>query len=102
MINLYLDDLRPCPPHFVLALTAEQCKTILAEEEVNILSLDFDLGMDEPTGYEVVRYVVDSGRYPREIFLHTSSPAGRMEMFEKLKRHAPSHVIIHNGPMPQK
>ncbi|BBH19898.1 hypothetical protein Back11_12430 [Paenibacillus baekrokdamisoli] len=99
MINVYLDDYRPCPKGFVLAVNAEACMLLLSTEEIDILSLDFDLGWGQPTGLEVVQYIVDSGRYPKSVYFHTSSPAGRMQMIHLLRQHAPLEVTIHNGPM---
>ncbi|MBD2869812.1 cyclic-phosphate processing receiver domain-containing protein [Paenibacillus arenilitoris] len=101
MIHVYLDDYRPCPKGFVPALNAEECKQLLDLEAVGILSLDYDLGWAQPTGYEVVRHIVETGRYPEEIYLHTSSAAGRMQMYHTLSTSAPSHIKLHNGPMPE-
>lgn len=49
MINTYLDDLRPCPDGFVLAKTAGECRELICKHEgnINILSLDNDLGESE-------------------------------------------------------
>lgn len=100
MIHVYLDDYRTCPKGFVLASNAEECKQLLNLETVGILSLDYDLGWAQPTGYEVVRHIVESGRYPEHIYLHTSSSAGRMQMYHLLSTNAPAHIQLHNGPMP--
>ncbi|WP_028610663.1 cyclic-phosphate processing receiver domain-containing protein [Paenibacillus harenae] len=100
MIHVYLDDYRACPKGFVPALSAEECKRLLDIEEIGILSLDYDLGWAQPTGYEVVLHMVETGRYPEQIYLHTSSIAGRMQMYHLLATNAPSHIKLHNGPMP--
>ncbi|MFC4777704.1 cyclic-phosphate processing receiver domain-containing protein [Paenibacillus sp. GCM10023252] len=100
MIHLYLDDYRACPQGFVLAGSAKECCLLLDEEEIGVLSLDYDLGWGEPTGIEVVKHIVAIGRYPQEIYLHTSSTAGRMEMYHQLSAHAPMEVKLVNGPMP--
>ncbi|WP_274650673.1 cyclic-phosphate processing receiver domain-containing protein [Paenibacillus humicola] len=102
MINVYLDDYRPCPRGFALAKNAEECILLLEHERVGILSLDYDLGWGQPTGLEVVRYMVASGRYPQAVYLHSSSPAGRMQMYHLLSQHAPLEVRLHNGPMPER
>ncbi|MBW7477602.1 cell division protein FtsJ [Paenibacillus oenotherae] len=100
MINIYLDDYRPCPQGFVPAKTSEECILLLEAEQVDIISLDFDLGWGQPTGMEVVNYIVSSGRYPRTIYIHTSSPSGRLQMHHWLIQHAPPEVVIHNRSMP--
>jgi hypothetical protein len=100
MIHVYLDDYRPRPAGFVLARTIGECVLLLDSEEIDILSLDYDLGWGQPTGFEVAMHIVATGRYPRRIYLHTSSPSGRMQMYGLLMEHAPQEVMLHNGPMP--
>lgn len=100
MINVYLDDFRPCPKGFVLARNMEECLTLLSNSKVNILSLDHDLGIGEPTGYDLVRQMVEKGYYANEIYLHSSSASGRMNMYQLLQKHKPEHVAIYNYPMP--
>ncbi|MGG1636442.1 cyclic-phosphate processing receiver domain-containing protein [Paenibacillus sp. FSL K6-3182] len=101
MIHVYLDDYRTCPKGFVLASNAEECKQLIDLEEIDILSLDYDLGWSQPTGYEVVRHIVETGRYPSQIYLHTSSAAGRMQMYHMLSTNAPAETKLFNGPMPE-
>ncbi|TCZ81034.1 cell division protein FtsJ [Paenibacillus albiflavus] len=100
MIHVYLDDSRRCPEGFVLAKTAAECILILDEYEVDILSLDYDLGWNCPTGSEVARWIAASGKYPRKIYLHTSSYSGRVSMYETLYSCKPDEVKLYNGPMP--
>ncbi|MDR9854095.1 cell division protein FtsJ [Paenibacillus sp. VCA1] len=101
MLHVYLDDYRRCPDGFVLARNAQECLIMLEECEVGILSLDYDLGIGEPTGKDVVRGMIAGQLFPREIFLHTSSMRGKREMYELLYQSVPEHVKLHNGPMPQ-
>ncbi|RED60295.1 cyclic-phosphate processing receiver domain-containing protein [Cohnella lupini] len=100
MINLYLDDVRPCPRGFVVARSAEECLLILSASEVDILSLDYELGYGEPNGMAVVQGIIVSGKYPRQIFVHSSSLLGRAQMVKELRAANPSGVAIHDGPMP--
>jgi hypothetical protein len=100
MINVYLDDVRSCPRGFVVARSAEDCLVLLAENEVNLLSLDFELGLGQPNGLTVVHGIITSGKYPLEIFVHSSSLMGRAQMVHELRAVNPQGVIIHDGPMP--
>jgi hypothetical protein len=100
MINVYLDDVRPCPPGFVAARSAEDCLLLLEASEVNLLSLDFELGLGEPNGLAVVHGIITSGKYPLEIFVHSSSLMGRAQMVHAFRAANPHGVIIHDGPMP--
>lgn len=100
MIHLYLDDFRRCPQGFSLARNAQECLMMLKDCEVDILSLDFDLGPGEMTGKDVVKHMITDQLFPREVFLHTSSMWGKKEMYELLYQHKPGDMILHNGPMP--
>ena len=101
MIHVFLDDFRKCPTGFVHAQNAEECNMLIDSESIDILSLDYDLGWGQPTGYDVVRHLIASGRYPRHIYLHTSSVAGRQQMYHLLYANIPFTTALHNGPMPQ-
>lgn len=67
---------------------------------MDVLSLDYDLGWNEPTGFEVVKSMVLSGQYARRIYLHTSSSCGRIRMYQALYEAKPEYVQLTNGPMP--
>lgn len=89
MINLYVDDLRDCPDGFKLARTYNEAIHILKHCQVNILTLDHDLGEDEqgkelPNGYDLVKYFCEHGLRANKIYLHTDNPVGRKNMYETL------------------
>ncbi len=100
MINVYLDDIRPCPRGFVAARSAEECLLLLSVSEVNVLSLDFELGFGEPNGLAVVHGIIASGKYPKQVYVHSSSLMGRAQMVSDLRAANPQGVTIHDGPMP--
>lgn len=100
MINVFLDDARPCPMGFVAARSAEECLLLLAECDVNVLSLDFELGYGQPNGLAVVHAMIARAIYPKEIYVHSSSAMGRAQMVRALRDAAPPSVIVHDGPMP--
>jgi len=88
-INLYVDDLRDCPDSFLIARTVEEAKYYLNNFEIQILSLDHDLGIDEqesllPTGYDLVKYICENGLRAEKIYLHTDNSVGRENMYQTL------------------
>ena len=90
MINLYVDDLRDCPDEFIVARTMDQALLHLREQNVNILSLDHDLGEDVngnllPTGYDLVKIICEEGLRVNKIYLHTDNGVGRENMYQTLK-----------------
>jgi hypothetical protein len=46
-INLYIDDLLDCPDRFIISRTVEQAKNYFENFQIEILSLDHDLGVHE-------------------------------------------------------
>lgn len=100
MIHVYLDDLRPCPKGFVLARNTDECIQLLKHENIHILSLDHDLGWGQPTGYDLVKYMTEHQLYAKEIYLHTSSLSGKVNMYERLLEHKPDEVKLYDTPIP--
>lgn len=89
MINVYLDDLRDCPEGFVVARTFEEAVKLFEQHEVNILTLDHDLGEDADgmellNGYDFVKYFCEHGLHVNKIYHHTDNPVGRENMYKTL------------------
>lgn len=90
MINVYVDDLRICPEGFTIARTYEEAIQLLINNNVDILSLDHDLGEDETgnlrkTGYDLVKYICENNIKVNKIYLHTDNVVGKENMFETLE-----------------
>ncbi|RKN84642.1 cyclic-phosphate processing receiver domain-containing protein [Paenibacillus ginsengarvi] len=100
MINVYLDDLRPCPKGYKYVQTADECIKLISKNSVNVLSLDHDLGFGKPSGYEVVKYMVQNRTYPKKIVIHSANPFGRFRMLRLLIKHKPRKVILLVRPEP--
>ena len=83
-----------------MARSVDECLEILRNAEVDILSLDFDMGPNEKTGNDVAAGIAREGLYAREIYLHSSSMYGRRSMYDILYPNKPEHVILHSGPIP--
>jgi hypothetical protein len=101
MIHVYLDDLRPCPQGFTLAKNAEECKLILQSYEVDILSLDHDLGWGTlQTGMDVVIWMIEQRIFPQSVYIHTSSPSACSSMFDMLKAEKPEAMMLYPHRLP--
>ena len=70
MIHLYLDDWRPNPKGFALARSGEECLLMLRECEVDVLSLDFELGHGQMNGGDVVATMIAEKLQARNIFAY--------------------------------
>lgn len=84
-MKVWLDDERPAPPGWTAARWPGQVIELLKSGQVEVVSLDHDLG-DDPrgTGYDVLAWieeaVVTRGFKPPEIRIHTANPAARKRM----------------------
>lgn len=101
MIHVYLDDMRPCPIGFTPAHNVEECILLLLECEVDVLSLDHDLGWNQKNGYEIVNWMIEQRRFAKEIYLHSSSLPARKRMYEMLYFAKPEHVQLFQTPVPE-
>lgn len=92
-MNIYLDDKRQNPQGFVLTKTVEDTIILLKlyENEVDILSLDHDLGSYIQTGYDVLLWIekemfLNGYIPPKKIHIHTTNPSARVKMELAVKR----------------
>lgn len=88
-MNLYVDDLRKCPVGFVKTINYEDTIKVLNKENINILSLDHDLGLDTNgdlalTGYDIVKYICQNNIKINKIYIHTDNVVGRENMYQTL------------------
>ena len=62
---LWLDDQRPAPVGWVWARSAGEAAAALATGTVVYASLDHDLGILEPTGFDLIQWMAQNNRWPR-------------------------------------
>jgi len=99
-MNLFLDDSRPAPRGFRPVRTVRECIRALNGGNIRVISLDYNLGADQPKGIAVARHMVRKGIFPPVIIIHSNSPLGRMKMYRLLKRHKPARVVLKVRPLP--
>lgn len=88
-MKIYLDDERKAPVGWTKVSTPQETIELLENYDVEELSLDHDLGIEE-TGYDVVLWleekVVMEGYIPPVIKVHSSNPAGRDRMLQGIRK----------------
>lgn len=99
-MNLFLDDKRPAPDGFMLVRSAKACIRMLEEAPVQVISLDYNLGRNQPKGDTVVKYMVKNKLFPPRIIIHSNSRLGRMKMYRLLVNNIPNHVSVAIRPLP--
>lgn len=112
-IYLWLDDRRPAPPGWLHAMTVDEAKKVLEAHDVEMASLDHDLGIcddcragrtDEEifrdniyqampncdhagTGYTLVCWFEETGLKPKQKpFVHSANPFGSQRMRQVLDK----------------
>jgi len=89
MVDVYLDDERTAPEGWVQCRWPEEVIELLKAGDVNMLSLDHDLGecgtyAKPRTGYDVLlwieREVATNGFKPPLIMIHTANPSAKDKM----------------------
>jgi hypothetical protein len=86
--KVYLDDIRnPKSEGWVVARNVEQFKSLILERGLPCaISFDHDLGLDEPTGYDaakwLVEYLLEHGLDLQgvEINVHSANPVGKVNI----------------------
>ena len=93
LMKIWIDDLRPAPPDYVLAKSVNQAiamieKAEAAEETIELLDLDHDLGDYASDGGDAIKIL--DWLAERETFypikIHTANPVGRSNMERMLNR----------------
>ena len=64
MTNLWLDDCRPAPDGWTWCKTVPEAMILLATDKVFQASLDHDLGLHMPTGYDLCLWMAETGHWP--------------------------------------
>lgn len=84
-MKIFLDDLRQKPKHYDLAfLDGKNFMNWLAcnrNTSIELISFDHDLGSDDITGYDVVKYIVEKHIDVKNVQFHTSNMVGFKNMY---------------------
>lgn len=77
-IRIYLDDIRDCPNGWKVARNVVEAIDIINKHKGTFdVSLDHDLGPDEWNGTTLVKWFINTERYPNIAYIHTANPVGR-------------------------
>lgn len=80
-MKIWLDDCRPAPAGFIHVRNKAELEKLLADrtEAIEEMWFDHDLGDNEPTGYDIVKWLAENhlDRWPQAIGVHSQNPVGR-------------------------
>ena len=105
MTRIYLDDVRPCPPGWLLARSFDEFQHLVkgTEDGITAISFDHDLAPDHysgstsdlPTGYDAVKWL---GEYAPQVLCraaitcHSMNPVGKANILGHV-----AHIRRHHG-----
>lgn len=96
MIKVFLDDMRipsdvygdNADTEWTLVFNVEEVKELLKKGNVSHLSLDNDLGLDEPEGHTIVKWMIDNNIWPtEEIYVHSMNVVRATQMRADINRY---------------
>jgi hypothetical protein len=80
--NLYTDE------EWITVKTTADVFELLRTGEVTHLSLDNDLGLKEPEGHTVVRWMIENNIWPsKEVYVHSANVVRARQMREDIQRY---------------
>jgi hypothetical protein len=102
-MKVWHDDIRPAPDGWTWARTNNDAKRLLLEHNVECISLDHDMGLDqldpespeahtwrgfsEDNGMRLVEWMVDNQLVPDEVIIHSWNIRGAKRMYMHLNEH---------------
>ncbi|MEY8348355.1 cyclic-phosphate processing receiver domain-containing protein [Bacillus cereus] len=95
-MNVYMDDQRPCPFGYILVTTVEEAIKIVKEQDVNVLSLDYNMGWRQKNGLDFLETFCTEGLYAQEIHLHTNDSIGMRYMLDRINKGKEAREISSN------
>ena len=88
MMKVWLDDMRHPPEGWCWAKSVEEAKMFLESGEVEYMSLDYDLGYGQASGYELCTWMRLNSKWPvGGVDTHSSSQFSNMMMQNALGEH---------------
>ena len=86
---LYLDDKRDpkTEKDWIVVRSFEEFKKVIEERGIpHHMSLDHDLGENEPNGLDCVNWLIENELVPYSFNIHSANPVGAKNMRSKLRQ----------------
>ena len=64
----------------------------LNKRKYKVIDLDHDLG-EEKTGYDICKYIIENDIKITRVYIHSSNPVGRFNMYQLLHRYCKCDII---------
>lgn len=90
--KLWVDDLRPPPDgNWYWAQNYSEAMWYLKNFVVNEISLDNDLGENQPEGRKIVLWMAENEKWPEKVNIHSANVVAKEYMEGMIKRYKPDN-----------
>ncbi|MBQ4155249.1 MAG: hypothetical protein IJD90_00400 [Clostridia bacterium] len=95
-MKLFVDDKREKPDDKMMTKveTFGMATILMSVQKYEFVSLDYDLGANQPTGLDILKWMHENARYPEHINIHSDHPEGKPEMMKFIKENFPGNIIV--------
>lgn len=95
-MKLVVDDEREKPEDGTMTKveTFGMATTLMKVMKYEFVSLDFDLGVNQRTGLDILVWMHDNEKYPEHINIHSDHPEGKPKMVKYVKENFPNNITV--------
>lgn len=89
-MKLFVDDIRNPEDIYqesdwVVVRSYEEAVERLNNGDCTVISLDHDLGSDEPTGYDLAKWLSNNNAWPEQVYVHSANPVDSNNIIKEYK-----------------
>lgn len=96
-MRIFLDDERPAPDGWLLVESSAETIELLQRNEVELLSLDFDLHDDDTSAAVVIWLAENPDFWPTHVIVHSGNLDGEEFLVEFIQQNAPAGTLFGYG-----
>lgn len=94
-MKLFIDDNRTTPPGFdFTAQSYNEAVMLLDMYEFEFISLDYDLGAGETSGFFVLEWMAKNNKFPSKINIHSNYLDGVDKMRQYINSNFPKNITV--------
>lgn len=84
-MKIFMDDVRPVEYGYIVSRDVEETLQLVRENDVEVLSLDYNMGMRKKNGLDFVKQFCKEGLFVPKITIHSNDIIGARKMMEYLE-----------------
>ena len=92
----FIDDIRPNPnpDKYNKFKSVEEAIKMMSLLKPIYISTDYDLGNGKMDGLDLLKWIHENNKYPKELNIHSNHPTGVKEMLKYIEENFPEDIIV--------